>query len=223
MERKKSPKADLQARRSLLLEIGLCVALGLMLVMFGWSQKERKLARLTDASAIVESEMVEVTRQDVKTPEPLQKMPVIAEVINIVSNDVNTPIDAFDFPEPDDIFIPRIETKEEVKPESEPFMKAEQMPKFQKGDLNKFRSWVQSRLVYPALAQENGVQGMVTIQFVVESDGTLGRFKVLQAPDKLLSDEIIRILNDSPKWTPGKQRGKAVPVYMQLPISFVLQ
>jgi protein TonB len=225
MELKKSPKADLQAKRSLFLEIGLCVSLGLMLLLFGWSQREKTLDQLTDNAAVVETDMVEVTRQDQKPPEPVkQTVAVVSDIINVVKNDakITTDMSFVDFDD-SDVVIQKLAVKEEEAKDDAPFMKAEQMPKFQGGDLQKFRSWVQSRLVYPAIAQENSIQGLVTIQFVVERDGSLGRIQVLQSPDKSLADEAIRILKTSPKWTPGKQRGKAVPVFYTLPVTFVLQ
>ena len=97
------------------------------------------------------------------------------------------------------------------------------MPTFQGGDLMKFRAWVQSRLRYPQIAQENGITGRVLLTFVVERDGSLTNIEVLQTPDRSLSDEAARVLKMSPKWKPGKQRNQAVRVKYTLPVDFRLQ
>ena len=103
------------------------------------------------------------------------------------------------------------------------FIKVESMPTFQGGDLNSYRNWVQSQIKYPKEAQENGVQGRVIFSFVVEKDGSVSSFDALQAPDKILVDEVERIFKLTPKWEPGKQNGKAVRVKYTVPIVFTLQ
>ncbi|MCH5331136.1 MAG: energy transducer TonB [Alistipes sp.] len=103
------------------------------------------------------------------------------------------------------------------------FIKVEQMPSFQGGDLNTFCDWVQSNVKYPQVAQENGISGRVAISFVVEIDGSLSNLVVLQSPDSSLTDETIRVLKMSPKWKPGKQRNKAVRVRYTIPVYFRIQ
>lgn len=88
----------------------------------------------------------------------------------------------------------------------EPFFIAEQMPLFQGGGLGMFRMWCIKNLCYPRIAMENGIQGRVILTFIIERDGSLTNIEVLQSPDQLLSEEAIRLLTQSPKWEPGKQR-----------------
>ena len=104
--------------------------------------------------------------------------------------------------------------------EEEIFVTAEVMPTFQGGDLSKFRNWVQSNVKYPQIAIENGIQGNVVVKFVVEKDGKLSNIQVLQSPDKTLADAAVQVIQRSPKWKPGKQRNKPVPVTYTLPVSF---
>ena len=115
------------------------------------------------------------------------------------------------------------EVVEEVVEDDAPFIIAEEMPKFQGGDLMKFRSWVQGKLKYPVIAQENGIQGKVTLTFVIERDGSLTNIQVMQSPDRALADEAVRVLQSSPKWTPGKQRNSPVRVRYTLPVEFRIQ
>ena len=108
-------------------------------------------------------------------------------------------------------------------PEDQPIYNAEEMPTFQGGDLNSFRKWVYDRIQYPRIAQENGIQGRVTLRFVIERDGTLTNIEEFASPDKSLTDEAIRVLRQSPKWSPGKMRNKPVRIWYVLPIEFQLQ
>ena len=101
-----------------------------------------------------------------------------------------------------------------------PYIKVEKMPTFMGGDLNVFRNWVQSKIQYPKEAMDKGVKGRVVCSFVVEKDGSLTEFDVLQSPDKSLADEVVRILKTSPKWEPGEQRGEKVRVKYTVPIVF---
>ena len=227
MEIKKSPKADLENKRGLFLEIGLVVALGLSILMFSWNQQDRVVEKLDLGTVEVEEEIVEITRQDQKPPEPQkQTIAVASDIIQIVKNDTKVSTD-FDFnveSSEDQIVVAPVKVEaEEVMQEDTPFLTAEVMPTFQGKDLNAFRSWVQERLKYPVIAAENGVQGRVVVAFVVEKDGSVGRAQVLVAPDKSLGEEALRVIMSSPKWTPGKQRGNAVPVKYNLPVEFKLQ
>ena len=110
-----------------------------------------------------------------------------------------------------------------VEEEAIPFQLVEEKPSFQGGDANQFSMWVNQRLVYPEIAKENGVQGRVTIQFTVEKDGSVTKVKVLRGIDPSLDKEAIRVVSMSPKWTPGKQRNRTVPVTYTFPVIFQLR
>lgn len=125
--------------------------------------------------------------------------------------------------EADIVFQPATPTVEEVTEEDAPFITVSDMPKFQGGGVDVFRTWVQERLVYPVIAQENGIQGRVVLSFVIERDGTLTHAAVIAAPDRSLADEAVRIVKTSPKWTPGSNRGIPARVSYTLPVDFRLQ
>ena len=109
------------------------------------------------------------------------------------------------------------------QPAQEAFIKVESMPTFQGGDLNGYRNWVQSQIKYPKEAQEKGISGRVIFSFVVEKDGSVSNFDALQAPDKILVEEVERVFKLTPKWEPGKQNGNAVRVKFTVPIYFKLE
>lgn len=227
MELKKNPKVDLQNKRSILLEIGLIVALAVVIGAFLYTPKEVRVEQIDLYKGEVEQDIVEVTRQDQKPPEPPKKteITVITDVLNIVTNDtkITTDIGFTDFEDNLDEIVQVVALKEEEVEEEQIFFKVETMPSFMGGDITTFRNWVQSKVKYPQLAQENNISGRVLLMFVVEKDGTLTNIQVLQTPDSSLSDEAIRVLKTSPKWTPGKQRNQSVRVKYTLPIDFRIQ
>ncbi|MBR4996043.1 MAG: TonB family protein [Alistipes sp.] len=106
--------------------------------------------------------------------------------------------------------------------EDVPLLKVDKMPTFQGGDLNKFRNWVQNQVRYPAEAIEAGISGRVVCSFIVEKDGSLSEFAVMRTPDKILGDEVVRVLKNSPKWEPGMHGDEKVRVKYSIPIVFIL-
>lgn len=121
------------------------------------------------------------------------------------------------------VSIQNVAVVDEVIEDDVPFVKVEQMPSFMGGDLMTFRNWAMKQVRYPQVAWENNISGRVLLTFVIERDGSLTNIKILQTPDESLSNEAIRIMKLSPKWTPGMQRGQAVRVKYTLPIDFRLQ
>lgn len=226
MKVKKSPKVDLQNKRGLLLEIGVVISLLLVIAAFAYTPKEYRVEQVDLNYAPIEEQITEITRQDQKPPEAPKKVEVkvIADLLEVVTNDtkITTEVDFAEFSE-DTELIQTVEVEEEVVEDDQPFIIAETMPTFQGGDLNTFRNWVQKEVKFPPIAQENGIQGRVVLEFVIEKDGRLTNIKVLQAPDRSLSEEAVRVLNKSPKWTPGKQRNQVVRVKYTLPVDFRLQ
>lgn len=103
-----------------------------------------------------------------------------------------------------------------------PFIKADVMPTFEGGDLNSFRMWVMTQLRYPKEWIDEGLSGLVVVGFVVDKEGYIDEnsFTVYRTPDSRLSDEVIRVIKLSPRWTAGKQDGQAVNTKFTLPVSF---
>ena len=218
MEIKKSPKADLQNKRGLLLEIGLVVALILVIAAFAYTPKEYRIEKPDLNYGPVEEEITEIT------PPKKVEVKVIADLLQVVTNDtkITTEVDFAEFDENTEV-IQQVDVVEETIEDDQPFLIAETMPSFQGGDLNTFRTWVQQNVKFPQIALENGIQGRVVLSFVIEKDGRLTNIQVLQTPDRSLSEEAIRVLNKSPKWSPGKQRNQVVRVKYTLPVDFRVQ
>lgn len=115
------------------------------------------------------------------------------------------------------------DTPETAEPsaEKEPYLVAERMPRFEGGDLNTFRNWVSGQVRYPEAALDsNIVSCRVVVSFTIDREGFLKQIRILQSPDRLFSDEVRRALEQSPRWTPGMQDGRAVAVTYTLPVDF---
>lgn len=225
MEIKKSFKADLEGKRALFVEIGIVAALAVMLVAFEWTSQPKDNQLLQAAQmGEADEEIIPITRQQPEQPPPPPPPPQVIEVINIVEDNVD--IEEFDFDDmeaDEDMSIDFVPFEEEEEAEEEVFFIVEDMPKFQGGGKEKFREYIAENLQYPAIAAENGISGRVFVQFAVNAKGEVVDVIVVRGVDQALDREAVRVVKSSPKWTPGKQRGRPVKVQFTFPIVFVLQ
>ena len=228
MELKKADKVNLEKRSSIFFEIGLVIAISLILIAFEWTSSGFKTNEYqSNQSDQAEQEIIPITRQEKPKPKPPEP-PKVTEILNIVNNDVNLK---------DELQLEDLEANintevqeinyevddEEDNSGEQIFFIVEDMPSFQGKGVDAFRQWVAQRLKYPEIAAENGISGKVFIQFVVEPNGVVDNVKVIRGVDPALDAEAVRVVKSSPKWKPGKQRGKAVRVAYTIPIVFVLQ
>lgn len=226
MEQKKSKKADLENKKGMFLQVGLVVALSVILIGFEWTTKPKE----DDDTEMVrqiefEDEMI-VTRREPPKEEPKPEVPKVAEVLDIVEDDVD--IEDFDFDmevdEDTQYDFSMLDDDEEQIDEEEIFYIVEDMPQFNGGDpAIEFRKYIAANLEYPEIAAENGISGRVIVQFAVNAQGRVVDARVVRSVDPALDKEAIRVVMASPPWTPGRQRGKAVKVLFTFPINFVLQ
>ncbi len=229
MEKKKSERADLQNKKVLFMEIGCIVALALVYFGFEYTSEEVRTAVLDDNNVITEIEdLIPITFETPPPPPAAPKIPVLSDQIDIVDDEIEIDDNMFlkleDDPGSGVEIMDYIEViDEEVEEEEIPFMLVEEKPTFQKGDANQFSKWVNQRLVYPEIAKENGVQGRVTLQFTIDKDGSLTKVKVVRGVDPSLDKEAVRVVSMSPKWEPGRQRDRAVPVTYTFPVIFKLR
>ena len=225
MEVKKSPKADLENKKNIFLQIGLMVALGTVLLAFEWKVSVSETSDFIMISEDpTEIEMIPVTVMNQLPPPPPPAAPQTFELLQIVDDldpmeEVLEINDAADETPNREFNINDLDYgTEDINDEIIPFMPSEDMPVFP-GNVQK---WIAQRVRYPQLAAEAGIQGKVYIQFVVEKNGSVSNIKVVRGVDELLDKEALRVISEMPKWTPGKQRGKAVRVSYTMPITFKL-
>ena len=228
MEVKKSPKADLEGKKSTSLLIGYVLALAVMFIAFEWSERDKVINIDSGLSEVVfEEEMIPITEQEEqKAPPPPPEAPKAEEIIEIAENDADveeTTIQASD--ETDKAvevkYVP-VEVEEEEVEEQQIFQVVEEMPEFP-GGMGECMKWLGKNMKYPTISQENGVQGRVIVQFVVNRDGSIVDATVARGVDPYLDKEALRVVGLMPKWKPGKQRGKAVRVKYTVPVMFRLQ
>ena len=229
MEIKKTEKANLENKKLLFTEIGLIISLLIVFIAFEWTQAEVTVSNLEDTTEVItEEEIIPITQETPPPPPSAPKIPILSDQIDIVDDEIKIDDDMFMNLEDDASIgveiMDYVEVEEEVvEEEAIPFQLVEEKPSFQGGDANQFSKWVNSRLVYPEIAKENGVQGRVTLQFTVEKDGSVTKVKVLRGVDPSLDKEAVRVVSMSPKWKPGKQRDRAVPVTYTFPVIFQLR
>lgn len=230
MEIKKTERASMDNKRFLFTEIGMIIALLIVWGAFSYTSMEKKVATLEADQTVVEVEdMVPITEETPPPPEAAPKIPILSDQIDIVDDNIKVDDSMFqnieDSNEGFEImdYIESAPEEETIEEEAIPFQLVEEKPSFNGGDANEFSKWVNSRLVYPEIAKENGVQGRVTLQFTVNADGTVSNVKVLRGVDSSLDKEAVRVVSSSPKWKPGKQRDRAVKVTYTFPVIFQLR
>ncbi len=228
MEVKKSPKADLQNKKSLFGLIGLLVSLLLAIGAFNVNKGEVKFEAVAPEVAVAEEQFVEITRPEepakpeiTKIATPAATSNVLEAVDNSVELDDNMDMFNIEATENTVIDIQPIETvEEEMLEEDIVVFKAEKEPQFLGGGIDKFRTWVQKNVKYPAVAELNNISGRVVALCVVGRDGLIRDVKVLVSPDESLSNAVRDVLKKSPKWIPAEQRGKPVSMQIQVPVNF---
>ena len=229
MEVKKSPKVDMNNYKMLFIEAGLVIALLVTIGAFEHQTREKKENTLTaENSEVVEDEIIPITQDTPPPPPETPKIPVLSDQIDIVDDNIKVDDNILNLEDDANLGVEIMDYVEEVQEEvveeeAIPFALVEEKPKFQGGDANTFAAWVSKHLDYPEIAKENGVSGRVMVQFTVNPNGTVSNVTVVRGVDPSLDKEAIRVIQSSPKWTPGKQRDRAVKVTYLFPVIFQLR
>ena len=227
MEVKKSPKADLENKKSVFMQIGLVVTLAVVLIAFEWTTTDVNASQFEMVEDLeAEEEIMPITRQEEVKPPPPPPPPKVADVLNIVEDDVELDeeldIEDTEMDDETEIDFSDLAMDEEESEDAPVFFIVEDMPEFPGGEAA-LRKYIAQSVKYPVIAQENGIQGRVYVSFVVNTKGKVTDVKIARGVDPNLDKEAIRVVNAMPAWKPGKQRGKAVKVSYTVPINFVLQ
>ena len=229
MEIKKSEKASLENKRLLFAEVGLIAALLAVFAGFESSTRAREVAVLQGNTQIDDDDDIMAVTLETPPPAPeIPALPMLSDELEIVDDDVTVDLDFQSLDDTDvpvDIqeYIHQEVIEEEVEEEVIFVGNVEEKPTFNGGDANEFSKWVNTRLVYPEIAKENGIEGRVTLQFTISKEGRLEDVKVLATPDETLAKEAVRVVSSSPKWKPGKQRDRAVKVSYVFPVIYRLR
>ncbi len=226
MEIKKSDKANLENKKLTYLLMGFVFVLSVGFVALEWTEQEVTKYEVADTDFLIEDEIeIQQTTQETPPPPPPPAPVQEVQVLNVVENDVETEtieIQAEDTKE-EVVIAPPVEIEEVEEEEETVFVVVETMPEFPGGQAELFK-FLSQNVKYPVIAQENGIQGRVICQFVVNRDGSIVDVEVVRSGgDASLDKEAVRVIKSMPKWKPGKQRGKPVRVKYTVPVNFRLQ
>ncbi len=228
MELKKNPKADLEKRRGLYLEIGLVVILAATLVAFEVKSYDSEEETAFQREVIDEPEEVIIQTDVVEPPPPPPpEVPEVTTLINVVDDEQKIEnefvVNAEVTEETKNVEIVQVKVEQEEEVAEEPiFTVVESEPEFP-GGMEALYKYLAQNIKYPQLARENGITGKVYVTFVVEKDGSIANPRILRDIGGGCGAEAIRVVKAMPKWSPGKQRGKAVRVQFNLPVNFNLK
>ncbi len=246
--RNKYPELDVFSMRGTFLGYGLAMAMGLMIVAFGWTTYEVEV----DYSSLMAGIDDEIEMETPRTaePPPPPPPPPAPTALQIVESDVldleTIEFEDMSISEETSIEGPIAPPKAEAAPPPPPppppppaaskeiFKIVEDAPTFKgcesiadkeekKACANeKLMAFIYQNIKYPSLARENNIQGMVVVQFVVEQDGSISNIKCLRDIGAGCGEEAMRVVEAMPNWNPGKQRGRPVRVMFTLPVKFKL-
>ena len=226
MQVKKSEKASLEKDKLVYVLMGLVFVLSLVYVALEWTEREVTKYEVTDTEFLFEEEVdIQQTTQETPPPPPPPAVQEV-EVLNVVEDNVETEsieVNTEDDKAEEVVIAAPVEAPQEEEEEEVVFVVVESMPEFPGGQQALFK-YLSENVKYPVIAQENGIQGRVICQFVVNKDGSIVDVEVVRSGgDASLDKEAVRVIKSMPKWKPGKQRGKAVRVKYTVPVNFKLQ
>jgi len=228
MEAKKTPKADLESKRGVFLQIGLVVTLTITLLAFNYRSYDKTVTSLGTGKVMdIPEEIIPITEQ--KQQIQPQAPPPQITIIHVVDDDVeveDVTIDA-EADQNSEIqdYVPSANVnvrEEEEAAEMQIFSVVEASPEYPGGEAARMK-FLQENIKYPQMARESGIQGTVYVTFVVEKDGRVTDVRILRGIGGGCDEEAVRVVQNMPKWIPGKQRQKPVRVQFNMPIKFTLQ
>jgi protein TonB len=226
MDIKKTPKADLENKKTLFFSISLVITLSLVVMAFEWKQYDQVTAEKKNLVANNVEENIDVPVTDIPPP-PVKtiQQPQIVEVPDEkeIEEDINIKFDA-EVTENTEVEAATVfEAPKEEKEEVDQVFLVVEQPATPKNGMSAFYQYVSSKLHYPAQARRMEISGKVFVEFVINKDGSITDVKVVKGIGAGCDEEAARIIAEAPPWNAAKQRGKAVKQRMVLPIIFTLK
>ena len=246
--RVKYPDVDILNNTGTFVRFGLLLSMGIALLAMSWTTYEEQVVIPDDALFLDEEIEIEPPRTAEPPPPPPPPPPPVIE--EVPEEEIEEEEPEFLDQDIEEETVVEEPVEEEAPPPPPPpppkkepeeiFRIVEQMPRFpgceDQGGSNaekkqcadkKMLEFIYKNIKYPAIARENGVEGAVVIQFVVEKNGSVTDAKIVRDIGAGTGDEALRVVElmnkEGIKWIPGKQRGRAVRVQFTLPVKFKLQ
>ena len=231
IEVKKSAKVNLEQHKTVWLLIGFIMVFAVLFVAFEWTTFEDKEARIIATApppAIEEPEVLKEIQIQVKhqlPPPPQAQKP--AEVIEIIKDEIDQQESEIISTE-DVVDVAEVSNEGMIvvddEPEEEQIFQVVEQPAEFPGGMQAMYKWLSDNIQYPRISRDNNSQGRTILRFVVNSDGSIQGIEVIKSSgDMYLDKEAVRVVGEMPRWSPGKQAGKAVRVWFTLPVMFRLQ
>jgi protein TonB len=236
MEAKKTVNEELRSQKSTNMLIGYVLALAAMFVAFEYTQREVKVVeeeKIYDYR--MEEDMIPITKQEVVVAPPPAAAPTVMEFINEVDDDTELPEEEIETSEemnqaittvvgtgaPAAVVTGPVGPVVEADDDDRIYEMVEENAQFPGGDAECFK-WLSEHITYPSICVEQGVQGRVIVNFVVNRDGSIVDVKTVRSPDPNLTKEAERVVKLMPKWKPARQGNKTVRSRFTLPVMFRL-
>ncbi|MEE1309152.1 MAG: energy transducer TonB [Bacteroidaceae bacterium] len=236
MEAKKTVNEELRSQKSTNMLIGYVLALAAMFVAFEYTQREVKVVeeeKIYDYR--MEEDMIPITKQEVVVAPPPAAAPTVMEFINEVDDDTELPEEEIETSEemnqaittvvgtgaPAAVVTGPVGPVVEADDDDRIYEMVEENAQFPGGDAECFK-WLSDHIKYPSICVEQGVQGRVIVNFVVNRDGSIVDVKTVRSPDPNLTKEAERVVKLMPKWKPARQGNKTVRSRFTLPVMFRL-
>ena len=231
IEVKKSAKVNLEQHKTVWLLIGFIMVFAVLFVAFEWTTFEDKEARVIATApppAIEEPEVLKEIQIQVKhqlPPPPAAQKP--AEVIEIIKDEIDQQESEIISTE-EVVFVAEVSNEGMIvvddEPEEEQIFQVVEQPAEFPGGMQAMYKWLSDNIQYPRISRDNNSQGRTILRFVVNSDGSIQGIEVIKSSgDMYLDKEAVRVVGEMPRWSPGKQAGKAVRCWFTLPVMFRLQ
>lgn len=208
--------------------IGMAMSLAIVLTAFEWkTYEEPKVASLGTLQDVAE-EVIEIPPTEQKPPPPpkivapeIIEVPDEEDIKQDLEVDLNVEVNQNTVVQRQEV-IKVVEPAPVKEEEAEEIFTIVEESAEPIGGMDAFLKYVAKNLKYPAQARRMGIEGKVFVQFVVDKDGSITDIKVVKGIGGGCDEEAVRVLENAPKWKPGKQRGRPVRQRIVLPISFKL-
>lgn len=236
------PLRELNAKRLIFFEIGLIIALGLMLLLFNWKSVEEAWKAPVvydpdwDRVETIEAPTPQTRQRTFAPPPPdikISTAPLSGNIETVLLDILESELASTEIVDENDVALPAsafsgespavaVPAESSIGGEAEIFMVVEEMPSFPGGDLALIR-FLKAELHYPSLALESKIEGVVVVQFIIDEQGNITQPTILRGIGGGCDEEALRVVQRMPRWSPGKQRSRAVKVRFNLPVRFQLK
>ena len=224
METRKTNSADLERKRPVFLQLGLIIAISAALAAFEW--KTPNTGNIVLPPLVMAEPVTDIIDVVVEKKQELPK-PVNPTLFKEVENnkdelpEIEIMVETNPFEKIEPYKLPEKSIEETDPSEPDFFLIAEKMPEYPGGEAA-LRKYLAGNTVYPKIARETGISGVVYVSFIIEPDGSISNIRALREVPGGCTEEAIRVVREMTGWAPGMQRGKAVRVCMNLPVYFKL-